>query len=249
MPDGQSVRLHCFAHSAEGVSAFADWAADVAPGAELVPVPLPGGAQRRTEPRLTTAEALLVDVLPRFTDPQPGPYVLYGHGLGALAALAVTRVLQEAGLPGPALLAVGACPPPHEPSELPDARGVPDADLLQILGGKGAVPPTSDEGIFLRAMLPELRADLELAAALREAVRKPSPADPLTTPLLVVAAEDDVRAARLRADGWSQWTAGPTWLRTIPGGDCSPYDRRLSRLVGRACRVVGRLVREPLYVS
>jgi surfactin synthase thioesterase subunit len=248
MPDEQSVRLHCFAHSTEGAPAFDDWAASAGRGVEPVPVLLPGGAQRRTEARVTTAEALLADLLPRFTGPQPGPYVLYGHGVGALAALAVTRALHEAGLPGPALLAVGACPPPHVNSPLPDARGASDAELLRALGGEGAVPPTSDEGVFLRAMLPQLRADLELAQALRKAAREPFPAGPPTTPLLVVAAEDDPQA-RSTADGWSRSTQGPTWLRTVPGDPSLRHDRHLPQLLGRACRVAGRLVREPAPVG
>ena len=77
----QPVRLHCFAHSAEGISVFDKWAASTGPGVEPVPVLLPGCAQRRTEPRVTTHEALLADVLPQLTDSFSGPYALYGHGL------------------------------------------------------------------------------------------------------------------------------------------------------------------------
>ncbi|MFE1444207.1 thioesterase II family protein [Streptomyces sp. NPDC058739] len=242
MPDEQPVRLHCFAHSAEGVTAFDGWAASVGPGVEPVPVPLPGSARRRTASRPATSEALLADVLPRFTDPDPAPYVFYGHGLGALAAYTVARALHEEGLPGPALLAVGACPPPHAPSGLPDVRGVSDAELLRILSGNGSVPSTSDEGIFLRAVLPDLRADLELAQALREAAHRHSPAGPLTTPLLVVTAEDDLLPAA--DDGWSRWTVGPAWLRTVPGGPFPLRDQWLPRLLGRACRVTRRIVRE-----
>ncbi|MEU9919302.1 thioesterase domain-containing protein [Streptomyces sp. NPDC051001] len=249
MPDGRSVRLHCFAHSEGGVSTFDHWAASVGPGAEVRPVALPGSERRRCEPRVTTHEALLADLLPRFAHPDPDPYVLYGHGLGAMIAFSVTRALHEAGLPGPALLAVGACPPPHAPCGLPDARGETDAELLHILGGAGAVPPGSDEGIWLRAMLPVLRAELELAQDLDEAARKPSSAGPLTTPLLVVASQDNRLAPPTIADGWWQWTEGPTWLRTVPGHHFFVRGRELPRLLGRACRVTGRLARERVPVG
>ncbi|MDG9720159.1 thioesterase II family protein [Streptomyces sp. DH24] len=249
MPDEQPVRLHCFAHSAEGVSAFDDWAAHVGPGVEPVPVHMPGSPGRRTEPRVTTHEALLAEVLPRFADPNPGPYVLYGHGLGAMIALTVTRALHEAGLPGPALLAVGAYSPPHAPAELTDARGATDAELLHVLSGAGAVPPTSDEGIWLRTMLPVLRADLELAQSLDEAARRPSPAGPLTTPVLVVASRENPLAPPSTADSWRQWTVGPIWLRTVPGHHFFVRGRQLPRLLGRACRVTRRLVREPAPVG
>ncbi|WP_329374980.1 thioesterase II family protein [Streptomyces sp. NBC_01483] len=250
MSDERSVRLHCFAHSGGGVSVFDHWTASAGPGVEVVPVPLPGGDRRRSEPRTTTHEALLADVLPLFTDPNPGPYVLYGHGLGAMVALTVTRALHEAGVPGPALLAVGACPPPHVPSELPDVRGATDAELLHVLGGKGAVPPSSDEGIWLRAMLPVLRADMELAQALDEAARKPSAVGPLTTPVLVVASQDNPLAPPTIADGWRQWTEGPVWSRTVPGRHFFVRGgRELPRLLGRACRVTRRLLQEPAPVG
>ncbi|WP_314225133.1 thioesterase II family protein [Streptomyces zaehneri] len=250
MSDEQPVRLYCFAHSIGGESLFEHWAASAGPGVEVVPVSLPGGDRRRSEPRVSTHEALLADVLPLFTDAHRGPYVLYGHGLGAMAALAVTRALHEAGLPGPALLAVGAHSPPQVYAGLPDVRGATDAELLHVLGGKGAVPPSSDEGILLRAMLPVLRAELELTRALDEAARRPSCAGPLTTPLLVVASQDNPLAPPTAADGWRQWTAGPAWTRTVPGRHffvCG--GRELPRLLGRACRVTRRLARQPAPVG
>jgi surfactin synthase thioesterase subunit len=248
MSDERSVRLHCFAHSADGVSVFDRWAASTGPGVEVIPVALPGGAQR-SGPRPTTHEALLAETLPLFTDPRPGPYVLYGHGLGAMVALTVTRALHEAGLPGPALLAVGSCAPPCALPGL-DVRRATDAELLDVLGGKGAVPPSSDEGIMLRAALPVLRADLELAQALDEAAGKPLTAGPLTTPILVVASQDNPLAPPAIADGWRKWTEGPVWSRTVPGRHFFVRGgRELPRLLGRACRVTHRLVQEPAPVG
>ncbi|MEU3664656.1 alpha/beta fold hydrolase [Streptomyces sp. NPDC032940] len=250
MPIEQPVRLHCFAHSGDGVSVFEGWAASVGPGVEPVPVRLPGFTSRRTEPRATTHEALLADVLPQFTEPEPGPYVLYGHGLGAVIALTVTRALHDLGLPGPALLAVGACSPPHVPPQLPDVRRATDDELLHALSGKGAVPPGSDEGILLRAMLPVLRAELELAQDLHEAARRSSPAGPLTTPVLVVDSQDNPLAPASTVDGWRRWTEGPVWSRTVPGRHFFVRGgRELPRLLGRACRVVRRLVEEPAPVG
>ncbi|MGW2916087.1 thioesterase II family protein [Streptomyces asoensis] len=247
MSDEQPVRLHCFAHSAGSVPAFGHWAAHTGPGVEVVPVALPGAGRR---PGTSAHEALLADVLPLFTGPQPGPYVLYGHGLGALAALAVTRALHEAALPGPALLAVGACPPPRVPRELPDVAAATDAELLHVLSAEGAVPPASDEGILLRAVLPLLRADLELAQSLQQAARRPAPAGAPATALLVITAVGGPPEPPALADGRRQWTQGPVRTRTLPG---RPFyvrgGRELPRLLGRACRVAARLVREPAPVG
>ena len=246
----QPVRLHCFAHSAEGISVFDMWAASTGPGVEPVPVLLPGCAQRRTEPRVTTHEALLADVLPQLTDSFSGPYALYGHGLGAMMALAVARALHEAGLPGPAFLAVGGWSPSPLPAGLPAAHRATDAELLHELSDRGAVPLGSDEGILLQAMLPVLRADLELAQDLHEAVDRPSPAGPLTTPVLVVASQDNPLAAHSTAEGWHRRTEGPVWSRTVPGRHFFVRGgRQLPRLLGRACRVARRIVPEPAPVG
>ncbi|MEU3298018.1 thioesterase domain-containing protein [Streptomyces longwoodensis] len=249
MSDERPVRLHCFAHSADGVSVFDRWSASTGTGVEVVPVVLPGGAGRGTGPRPATHAGLLAQLLPRFTDPGPGPYVLYGHGLGAMIAFTLTRALHEAGLPGPALLAVASLAPPCAPLAA-QVRAMSDAELLDVLGGHGTVPAASDEGIMLRAMLPVLRADLELAQALDEAALTPSAAGPLNTPVLVVASQDNPLAPAAVADGWRQWTQGPVRVRTVPGRHFFVRGaRELPRLLGRACRVTRRLVPEPAPVG
>ncbi|MFJ5712873.1 thioesterase II family protein [Streptomyces sp. NPDC093105] len=246
MPDRRPVRLHCFAHAGAGVSAFHGWTTSAGPGVEPVPVLLPGRGRRRSEPRITTRDALLADVLPLVTAARPGPYVLYGHSLGALVALTLTRALHEAGMPGPALLAVGACPPPQAPSPLSDAHDAPDGELLDLLHRMGAVPPGSArDGIWDRLVLPVLRSDLELAQALRTAALEPSAAGPLTTPLLIVASPHDPLAPPQVADGWRHWTQGPTRLRVVRGDHFFVRGTDLPRLLGRACRTVSRLATAP----
>ncbi|NDZ81624.1 thioesterase, partial [Streptomyces sp. SID10853] len=118
MTDERPVRLHCFAHAGAGVSAFYGWGPRLGAGVETVPHLLPGRERRRGEARLTRPADLLADLLGHFTAPDRDvPYVLYGHSLGALVAYTLTRALHEAGLAGPSLLVVGACPPPDALSD------------------------------------------------------------------------------------------------------------------------------------
>lgn len=242
MPHEQPVRLYCFAHAGAGVSAFHGWAASVGPGVMPVPVLLPGRDRRSGEPRATTREALLRDVLHLFTDAPAAPYVLYGHGLGALVCYTVARALHEMGLPGPALLAVGACTPPHMPPESAYALGVPEAELLRTLDQMGVVPAGTELGeIRTPAKKQVLRDDLALDRALRAAARTPPSAGPLTTPLLVVTGDDDALASPAVAEGWRAWTEGPTRLRTVSHGHLFVRGPELPRRLGQACRVVRRL--------
>ncbi|MBQ1094458.1 thioesterase II family protein [Streptomyces sp. B93] len=239
MSDEPPVRLYCFAHSGNGVSVFDGWAAHTGPGVEPVPVRLPAATAWPTGPAPATRQALLNATLPQVTPTGAAPYAMYGHGLGAVIALTVAQALTEARLPGPCLLAVGACAPPTPPG-----GHISDHDLLHQLGGH--IPPASDEGVFLRAMLPVLRADLELARSLHEAARRPLSTGPLTTPLLVVASQSNPLAPPAAADGWHAWTKGPRWQRTVPGHHFFVRGgRQLPRLLGRACRVARRLAQEP----
>ncbi|WP_086792195.1 thioesterase II family protein [Streptomyces thermovulgaris] len=246
MHDDRPVRLHCFAHAGAGVSSFHGWPAALGRGVEPVPHLLPGRDARRHEPRVTGRDALLADLMGRFTDAPPGPYVLYGHSLGALVAYTLTRALHEAGLPGPALLAVGACPPPDAPAGLTDARTASDEHLLGLLRDLGAVPEGAAPGGFWhRTVMPVLRDDLALADALRRAAREPLAHGPLRVPLLAVAGADDPVARPAAMAGWRRWTAGPVVTRTVPGDHFFVHGHALPRLLQRACRVVGRTWRAP----
>lgn len=246
MTDEQRVRLYCFAHAGAGVSAFYGWRRVMGPHVEPVPVLLPGREARRAEPRPTTRAELLADVLPLFTEPPPGPYVLYGHSLGALVAHTVTLALHEAGLPGPALLVLGACPPPDTGSDLSDACRAPDDDLLALLTDLDALPSGAAPGGFWhRAVLPVLRDDLALAQALRTAARRPPATGLPAVPLLTVAGTDDPLAPPAVTAGWSGFTAGPVRHRTVPGDHFFVRGRELPLLLDRACRVVRRLAPAP----
>lgn len=241
------VRLYCFAHAGAGVSAFNGWARSIGPGVETVPVLLPGRERRRREPRLTGRAALLAELLDQVR-PEPGQtFILYGHSLGAMVAHTLTQALHEQGRPLPALLALGACPPPDEPSELSDALGTVDDRLLRRLHAMGAVPETAGpDGYWHRAVLPVLRDDLRLAHALRDAARSTAGAGGrMPVPLLAVAGDRDPLAPPGVVAGWRRWSAGPVVTRTVGGDHFFVRGDALPRLIGRAGRVVRRLTTAP----
>ncbi|MET9497756.1 thioesterase domain-containing protein [Streptomyces sp. NPDC006552] len=245
MSDERPLRIHCFAHAGAGVSSFAGWSRGLGHGAVAVPHLLPGRDHRRREPRLTGRDALLAELLPRLTaddETRQDPYLLYGHSLGALVAYTLARALREAGLPAPALLVVGACPPPDRAVGLSDACRAPDEEVLRLLGGLGGLPGGAEPGgIWHRVVLPVLRDDLLLADALRAAARRPSSAGTLDVPVLAVAGRDDPLAPPDAVAGWRRWTTGPFARRTVPGDHFFVRERELPRLIGRAGRVVRRL--------
>ncbi|MFJ8078100.1 thioesterase II family protein [Streptomyces sp. NPDC096176] len=241
------LRLYCFAHAGAGVTGFARWPARSGPDLDIIPVLLPGREARRRETRLTTRAGLLADLLDDMTRAaHHGPYVLYGHSLGGMVAYTLARALIDKGLPPPALVAVGACPPPDA---VPANRGseLSDEQLLAFLGDLGSAPTglLADAGsVWHRTVLPVLRDDLALGADLRAAALDPATGGPLPLPVLAVDGADDPVVGAETMDGWRRWTSGRLVRRTVPGDHFFVRGREIPRLIGRACRIVQRT--EPL---
>jgi surfactin synthase thioesterase subunit len=246
MPDDRPVTLYCFAHAGAGVGCFHRWPALAGPGTEIVPLPLPGRESRRREPRITGRDQLLAGFLDVFRgrSPDQGPFALYGHSLGGLVAYTLARVLADKGLPQPEFVALGATPPPDAAPALIDAADAPAGELLRLLADLGPLPDRGaiePGGVWHRAVLPVLRDDLRLAAALRAAAVGPSTGGPLEVPLLVLGGADDPAVRSEALAGWRRWSTAPVALRTVAGDHFFVRGRQAPRILGRACRVARRL--------
>jgi surfactin synthase thioesterase subunit len=234
------VRLHCFAHAGAGISSYRAWGAALGPGAEPVPVQLPGRDSLRALPRLTDRDALVRQLLPALLDAsEAGPYALYGHSLGGLVAYTLARALQESGARPPVLVAVGACLPPDRTSALLEAAEVTDAELFSLLADLGSAPSGAAAvpgGLWYRSVLPVLRDDLRLALDLRAATRG-TPADGrLEAPVLAIGGDRDTLVGPEGVRAWRSWTTGEFTARFVAGDHFFVRGAEAPRLVGEACR-------------
>jgi surfactin synthase thioesterase subunit len=244
MDSERPVQVYCFHPAGAGVSVFQRWGRLLAPGVEVIPVLLPGRDRRRAEQRIATAAELGDELrrlmLPRLTT----PYVLYGHSLGGLVAMTAAAVLREAGYPDPALVAVSGCAPPHAPVPLLDAR-LADDELVDRLIELSMIPgPVPARGVWCRGVLPVLRDDLRLAAALRAATLQTAAlqaaASLVPSPLLAIAGRADPVASAEVMAGWRQWAGGRFALRTLPGDHLFVRGPELPRLLRRFCLIIER---------
>jgi len=246
MADGRPVTLYCFAHAGAGVDCFRRWPLLTGADVDVVPLALPGRGPRRREARVVERAELVAAFLQVFRrrTPDQGPFALYGHSLGGLVAYTLARVLADKGLPQPSFVGLGAAPTPNRPPALIDAADAPVDQLLDMLAELGALPGNdaiAPGGVWHRAVLPVLRDDLRLGAALRAAAVDPSTGGPLDVPLLVLGGADDFVVPAATLEGWRRWSTADIALRTVAGDHFFVRGTQAPRTVGRACRVVRRL--------
>lgn len=183
---------------------------------ELWTVALPGRGKRHVEPAHTSVESIvqaLADELPALA--AEGPYVLYGHSMGALLAFELARAARRRGVELPAaLLLSGARAPesfviPQDPprSQWPHGQFV---DHLRALGG--LTPELQAYGELLQLVLPAVRADYELC---ERYLLQPEP--PLPVAMAVMGGTEDREVDDESLTAWHAHATGPVVQRKFLG--------------------------------
>ncbi|WP_326691092.1 MULTISPECIES: thioesterase domain-containing protein [unclassified Streptomyces] len=211
---GAPLRLFCFHHAGAGALTFARWKREFTPDVHVLPVRLPGRETRLREPRITEGPLLLDELDTHLGPLLEEPYAFYGHSLGALVAYRFAQYRQRTGQRGPALVGLGACPPPHLPTPLTEHRSLSDEGLLAALNRYGTLPSyLFERPRWLSTLLSTTRDDLHLAASLREGA-----GERLTCPVHAFAGTEDEVATASAVAEWRRYTSGPFALHTVPGG-------------------------------
>ena len=141
--------------------------------------------------------------------------VLFGHSMGALVAVEMTRVLRDRGT-APHALHVSSCRDPGTPPLLRRAA-LPDERLVDALGRLDPEERNALEDADIAALfLPVARADLAAAERYR-----PVPEALGASLHLHVGQEDEETPERVLA-GWQEWTEGELRRYDYPGGHFWP---------------------------
>ena len=175
-PAADAVRLFCFTPAGAGPTTYtqAAWAT-LPPSIEILPVLLPGRAQRLAEPPLQSVEAMAEGALeglrPMLAE---RPYALFGHSLGASVALEFARLVATDGsVPQPVHLIVSARLPQGSlkaATSSGDSRTlseiVDDREFIAAIHGKyGTLQMVLDNPDLMEMVLPMMRADFRAAEA------------------------------------------------------------------------------------
>ena len=207
-------RVYCFPHAGGNAAMFSDWQSLLGDDAAIAAVIMPGRGHRYAEAAPTTIDEYADAAAEAVAADATGPFVLFGHSLGALVAFEVARRLRA----DPRLrhlVASGASAPALMPSErVKRAAGLRGREFAEAVGAFGGLPPEIVAAEELHdLLLPGVQADFRLVASYRY-----RPAGPLAIGLTVVNGADDDHVTPERLAGWADETTGPVERRWAPGG-------------------------------
>ena len=206
------LRLYCFPHAGGGASQYRSWARRLPPDVEPWAVQLPGRENRLHEPPVRRLRALVDEFAPLFVATRPGPFVFFGHSLGALIAYELCVSLRGLGHPGPLLMMVSGCRAPDVPDER-RVHDLPDAEFLTALGELNGTPDEALKSDELMALiLPTLRADFEMSETYTH-----RPARPLDCPIAIFGGSDDPIVSVEGLEQWRRYSSVGSTVEVLPG--------------------------------
>lgn len=208
------LRLVCFPFAGSGASVFRGWRLPPELATDVWAVRPPGREARWRERPLRSMPLFLDDALGQIEPLLDRPFAFFGHSMGALVAVELSRRLLGRGGPAPVHLFLSACRAPGRPPKREPMSGLPDARLLaRLLEMAGDGPDAIRDPELLTSTFPVLRADLECCE--RHAYQ---PAAPIPVPVSCFAAVDDSEVDPPDVAAWLRHTTRPGRLVTFAGG-------------------------------
>ncbi len=207
------LRLFCFPYGGAGASVFRSWGSVLPIWIEVVPVQVPGREARYREAPHTRVEPLVRDLIKTF-DGLSGPFALFGHSFGALAAFETARELRRRGRPAPQAFLVSGLPAPQLERNRPKIAHLPKEELVRTLRDEFDLSPELLEmPEILDMVLPAMRADFEVVETYD--YREEPPFD---FPIHPFGGRSDREASEPELAAWSALSRRPPVpVRLFPG--------------------------------
>ncbi|WP_274918114.1 thioesterase II family protein [Streptomyces sp. WZ-12] len=196
-------RTYCFAHAGGRAQACVEWQDALAGVTALVAV---------SPPERTSIDTVSDQVAELIAGQRTGPFLLFGHSLGALIAFEVARRLGDR----PAHLIASGCVAPslHPTPRMVEVAGLSGQSLTEALAVYGGLRPEILADPELQEfILPDIRADFELVARYR--YRR---AAALTCGVSLINGTDDPLVRRDDLVDWSRECTSEPEVHWAAGG-------------------------------
>ena len=232
------MQLFCLAHAGASAMPYARWRKRLPRWLEVCPLELPGRGARESEPLCQELPALLADLKQAWLRECRGPYLLWGHSLGAMLAFELAQALIADGHAAPLALFASASRAPSRRLQAPRMTTRSDGELFAGLDGFARLPrELLADPLFRRELLPVLRSDFALAESYRYQRRAPLPC----AVHVLGARRDCLSEEDLRA--WRRETRGLFTLEWLDGDHAylrPQEDELLSLIEFHATRLLRR---------
>lgn len=242
-PKAGRVRLLCFPHAGGTAAVYRSWPAALSEHVEVHAVQLPGRANRFSEAPLRAIPQMADEIVAALGSWLSMPFVFFGHSMGSLVALQVTRALAAAGKPLPQHLFVSGRRAPHVPDLAAPLSPLSDADFVTEIDRRyGGIPrEILAEADVLALLLPSLRADIAALESYPQAV-----CPPLSCPITVFGGADDRLAPAEHLQSWQGLTTRGFRVRVWPGGHFY-LDQQRAAVLGEISATLSPLLRDAVY--
>ncbi|MBT2340711.1 MULTISPECIES: thioesterase II family protein [Pseudomonas] len=201
----EAVTLLCFPYAGGSAGFYTRWRR-VLPNITVIPVDIPGRSAAHGAGAQMTRDGLIEYLLKHYLRCCVPPFALFGHSLGARVAFELQTVLQHNhGLHASRLFISGCLSPERFASAMvAHEQDLSDSTLLRVLAELGGTPPELlCNPVVMRAALPMIRANFELAIDLSK-----SATSPIASPIdLLLGSRDTVTSLFEDYSGWLRHTS------------------------------------------
>jgi medium-chain acyl-[acyl-carrier-protein] hydrolase len=209
-----SPRLICFPYAGGGSAVFRNWPSLLHEATRLCAIRLPGRETRVKEAPFRSLEPLVKELANVLSGVIDGPYVFFGHSMGALIAFAVSREFRRQRVPLPDMLIAAGARAPHLPLPRPPKHDLPDPLFIDELRRLEGTPKEAlEHPELMELMLPLLRADFALVETYRFEAEAP-----LACPIVAFGGQDDHEVPIADVEAWRLHTTSTFSYRVFPGG-------------------------------
>lgn len=208
------AQVFVFPHAGGIAASFLQWQAMAGPELSLQVAQMPARGIRMHEPPADDVAEVVDQLTTAVVERASGPFLLFGHSLGALVAFEVTRELRRRGAPDPLALLVSGAEAPQTRLIRRRFHELDDAGLIEALRDFGATPAELlADREMMELILPGVRADFALSE--RYTYRAEPP---LALPVHVLLGDRDEHVDLDRAAGWALECAAPPQRHVFAGG-------------------------------